>query len=148
MHKPISLARATALASTAATMRGSAVLAAAFLSLPGIAMAFDLSPHNTPSSTLVPGYYACRSGLDFDNFTSQFDVGDGGSYTLRGQTGAGQIVMSPGGAIEFDGGPFMSDDTATTYAANTTRLSDGNAVIIIRYDFGSIVTDDYCALVL
>lgn len=124
-----------------------AVWAAAVFSLSGAA-AFDLSPSYKPSATLVPGYYACRSGVDFDNFTSELDVNDGGSYTLRGQTGAGRVVMSPAdGSIEFDGGPFMSDDTATTFAVNATRLSDGNAVIIIRFDFGNVVTDDYCALV-
>lgn len=125
-----------------------AIVAAVVLSLPGTAAAFALSPSYAPSPTLVPGYYACSSGLDFDRFTSQFDVSGGGSYTLRGQTGTGQIVISPAdGTIEFDGGPFMSDDTAKTYAMNTIRRSDGNAVIIIRYDFGSVVSDDYCALV-
>lgn len=27
----------------------------------------------------------------------------------------------------------------------TMRVSDGNAVIIVRHDFGDTVTDDYCA---
>lgn len=129
-------------------MKRAAILAAVIFGLTGSVHAFDISAFYAPSSTLLPGYYACRSGLDFDRFTSEFDVNRGGIYTLRGQTEKGQIVMSPAdGSIEFDGGPFMSDDTAKTYAMNTSRLSDGNAVIIIRYDFGSVVTDDYCAWV-
>ena len=30
---------------------------------------------------------------------------------------------------------------------STLRISDENPVIIIRYDFGNVVTDDYCARV-
>ena len=122
-------------------------MAVASLGPTGAGHGFDLSASYTPSAFLYPGYYACRSGLDFSTFTSQFDVMEDGSYTLRGQNGAGRIVIGPDGAMEFDGGPFMSDATARTSAMNATRLSDGNAVIIIRYDFGSMVTDDYCALV-
>ncbi|HTM77994.1 MAG TPA: hypothetical protein VL133_10235, partial [Devosia sp.] len=87
------------------------------------APAFELSASYAPSTALLAGYYACRSGLDFDSFTAQFDVAADGSYTLRGQAGRGRIVMSSAdGGIDFDGGPFMSDDTATTYARNVTRL--------------------------
>jgi hypothetical protein len=112
------------------------------------APAFDLSASYAPRTSLVPGYYACRSGLDFDRFTFTFDLQANGRYKLRGQVGEGQLVMSPvDGTIDFKSGPFTSDSTAKTYARNTTRLSDGNAVIIIRYDFGNKVTNEYCARV-
>jgi hypothetical protein len=110
--------------------------------------AFELSDSYDPRADIIPGYYACRSGLDFDTFTWTFDLEADGSYALRGQDGEGKMVVAPGdGTIEFASGPFMSDETATMYARSTTRLSDGNAVIIIRYDFGDTVTDDYCARV-
>jgi len=57
------------------------------------------------------------------------------------------VMSSADGTIDFESGPFQSDKTAKTYARNTTRISDGNAVIIIRYDFGKKVTNDYCARV-
>lgn len=112
------------------------------------AVAFEISDSYAPRTDLVPGYYACRSGLDFDSFTFMFDLSADGHYAVRGVEGVGNIIMSPGdGTIDFHSGPFMSDHTASTYARNTTRLSDGNPVIIIRYDYGSVVTDDYCAFV-
>lgn len=122
---------------------------AALLPLPALAgAAFDISSSYTPRTKLVPGYYACRSGLDFNTFTFSFDVAADGSYKVRGQNGKGRIVMSAAnGSLDFKGGPFASDATAKTYARNTTRVSDGNAVIIIRYDYGNVVTDDYCARV-
>lgn len=124
------------------------VLACLMIAPAGAAPAFDLSAAYAPSSMLVAGYYACRSGLDSDRFTLELDVGAGGSYAARGQDGTGLMEMSAAdGTIDFVGGVLMTDDTATTYARNTIRLSDGNAVLIIRYDFGSLVTDDYCALV-
>lgn len=128
-------------------MKRAAIATATIFGLAGAGHAFDLSQSYAPSAALLPGYYACRSGLDFDSFTSQFDVDSDGRYALRGQDGSGQLVMAADGAVEFDGGPFASDETATTYAMNATRHSDGNPVIIIRYDFGSVVTDDYCAWV-
>jgi hypothetical protein len=122
---------------------------AALLPMPVMAgPAFDISNSYTPRTKLVPGYYACRSGLDFNTFTFSFDVAADASYKVRGQNAKGKIVMSAAnGTIDFKGGPFASDATAKTYARNTTRVSDGNAVIIIRYDFGNVVTDDYCARV-
>lgn len=112
------------------------------------APAFDISGFYAPRADLVPGYYACRSGLDFDTFTFTFDLAADGQYALRNVDGVGTMVISPAdGTIDFGSGPFMSDETALTYARNTTRLSDGNPVIIIRYDYGNVVTDDYCAFV-
>jgi murein DD-endopeptidase MepM/ murein hydrolase activator NlpD len=112
------------------------------------APAFEISDFYAPRADLVPGYYACRSGLDFDSFIFTFDLAADGQYALRGVDGVGTMVMSPAdGTIDFHSGPFMPDETAVTYARNTTRLSDGNPVIIIRYDYGTVVTDDYCAFV-
>lgn len=110
--------------------------------------AFELSSSYAASADIYTGYYACRSGLDFSTFTSEFDLYEDGTYVLRGYNSQGQVALADGiGAIEFVSGPFASDDTAITYGQNSVRLSDGNPVIIIRYDFGDTVTDDYCALV-
>jgi hypothetical protein len=110
--------------------------------------AFEISDSYQASTYLRPGYYACVSGLDFSEFTWSFDVRADGGYTVRGSEGEGQMVISDvDGTIDFLGGAFASDDTAQTYARNTHRVSDGNDVIIIRYDFGDVVTDDYCARV-
>lgn len=125
-----------------------ATAAALVASTLAAAASFELSGSYVPLSDLRPGYYACRSGLDFSTFTFFFDVASDGSYQLRGGQGGGMMTMLPDdGTIEFNSGPFASDDTVKTAARNTTRVSDGNAVIIIRYDFGKLVTDDYCALV-
>lgn len=130
-------------------MRLSLAAIAALVASPAMAApAFDVSGSYVPRSELAPGYYACRSGLDFDSFTFTFDLAADGSYRMRGQDGEGRLVMSPvDGVISFESGPFASDESTETYARNATRVSDGNAVIIIRYDFGDEVTDDYCALV-
>lgn len=118
------------------------------LTIGSVASSFELSSSYASLSDLHPGYYACRSGLDFSSFTFSFDIASGGSYQLRGNPGGGIATILPdSGAIEFKSGPFASDDTVKTTARNTTRVSDENAVIIIRYDFGNVVTDDYCALV-
>ncbi|MEP9371669.1 hypothetical protein [Mesorhizobium sp. KR1-2] len=121
-----------------------ALVASIFLT----ASSFELSSSYVPLSKLHPGYYACRSGLDFSTFTFSFDVASDGSYQLRGDQGGGVVTILPeNGTMEFKSGPFASDDTVKTAARNTTRVSDGNSVIIIRYDFGNVITDDYCALV-
>lgn len=110
------------------------------------AQVFELSSSHEPNSELRPGFYACRSGLDFDTFTWSFDLEANGSYILRDVGGSGVMkVSSEDGGLTILGGPFASDETAATFAMNTTRLSDGNSVIIIRYDFGSTYTDDFCA---
>ena len=125
------------------------IAAGLWLPLPALAgPAFDLSAHYKPRTELVAGYYACRSGLDFNTFTFTFDLQANGHYKTRGKVGEGQLVLSArDGTIDFKSGPFTSDKTARTYARNTTRVSDGKPVIIIRYDFGKTVTDDYCAWV-
>lgn len=120
-----------------------AIVALAMMALP--TLAFDVSDSYVPTADLVPGKYACVSGLDFSSYTWNFDLQGDGSYVVTGLEGRGNLWASPGGEVTFDGGPFASDDTATTYAMNTTRVSDGNAVMIIRYDLGDTVTDDYCA---
>ncbi|MBB4053987.1 hypothetical protein GGR20_003659 [Devosia subaequoris] len=108
----------------------------------------DLSNSYAPLMTLTSGYYACRSGLDFDNFTHSFDLAADGRYSLRGTEGQGKMILSNiDGVIEFQSGPFLSDGTVKIYGRNTTRISDGKPVIVIRYDFGTQVTDDYCAIV-
>lgn len=120
-----------------------AIFALAVLALP--TFAFDISDSYVPAAELVLGKYACVSGLDFSTYTWNFDLRGDGSYVATGLEGRGKMWASPEGEVTIDGGPFASDDTATTYAMNTTRVSDGNAVVIIRYDFGNTVTDDYCA---
>lgn len=124
-----------------------ALVAGALLPAPqAAARSFEISGSYSAASDVLPGYYACVSGLDFHDFTIEFDISTEGEYSLRGQPGSGLIHVEPNGGIEFADGPLQSDDTAATYAMSTIRLSDDTRVIILRYDFGDTVTDDYCAL--
>lgn len=121
--------------------------AGSFLLAPqAMARSFELSDSYSAAADVLPGYYACVSGLDFHDFTIEIDISVDGEYALRGQPGSGLIHVESDGGMEFADGPLQSDDTATTYAMSAVRLSDGVRVIIVRYDFGGTVTDDYCAL--
>ncbi|MBD8067066.1 hypothetical protein IC608_16470 [Devosia sp. PTR5] len=126
-------------------MPGRLFIGLALVAMAAPATAFDISSSYAPSADLVPGRYACVSGLDFSSYSWTFDVDAAGSYVVEGLEGGGSLSLAPNGEVAFDGGPFASDDTATTAAMNTTRASDGAPVLIIRYDFGDTVTDDYCA---
>ena len=109
------------------------------------APAFEVSESYEASAELVPGRYACVSGLDFSTQTWTFDLAADGRYTIQGIEGEGELELAPDGSLALLSGPFAPDETAGTSAMNTTRVSDGVPVIIIRYDFGAEVTDDYCA---
>jgi hypothetical protein len=122
-----------------------AALLAACLPCAAVAAPFDISDSYSPSPDLVPGHYACVSGLDFHDFTWVFDVAEDGTYTVEGLEGVGSMTATGDGEVLVDGGPFASDETATVAAMSTIRVSDGTPAIIVRYDFGHLVTDDYCA---
>lgn len=127
------------------TMRRILSLGLALAALTSPVAAFEVSSSYLPAADLVPGHYACVSGLDFHSHTWTFQLNERGGYIVDGLDGAGSMAVAPNGEITIETGPFASDDTATTYAMNTMRVSDRQAVVIIRYDFGDTVTDDYCA---
>lgn len=124
------------------------VLLAPALATPAVAAPpFGISDSYSASTTLVPGTYACRSGLDFDSFTYTFDIADG-RYSVRGvdNTPEGTLDYDAEGTLTFASGPFAPDDTATMSGRSTLRVSDGNPVIILGYFFTDGTDSyDYCA---
>lgn len=116
----------------------------ATLANPAVA-AFEISESYEASDELVPGRYACLSGLDFSTHTWTFDLSADGLYQIEGIEGVGEVELARDGSLTLLSGPFAPDETAGTLGMNTTRVSDGVPVIVVRYDFGDTVTDDYCA---
>ncbi len=128
-------------------MRVAPALAALLvLTSPAAAAPFEISSSYTAATTLVPGTYACRSGLDMNSFTYTFDLAEA-AYTVRGlDNPAGTLGLDAEGTLTFASGPFAPDDTATMYGRSTLRVSDGNPVIILGYFFADGTdTYDYCA---
>jgi hypothetical protein len=116
------------------------------LATPAAAAPFEISADFAASPELVPGTYACRSGLDIDNFTYTFDVADTG-YSVHGlDNPEGALSLDAEGTLSFVSGPFAPDDTATMYGRSTLRATDGNPVIILGYFFTDGTDSyDYCA---
>lgn len=128
-------------------MRLPAALAALLaLATPAAAVPFGTSDSYSASTTLVPGTYACRSGLDFNSFTYTFDL-DETRYSVRGLDNPdGTLAFDAEGTLTFLSGPFAPDDTATVHGRATLRVSDGNPVIILGYFFTDGADSyDYCA---
>lgn len=116
------------------------------LTAPAAAVPFDISASYAASTTVTPGTYACRSGLDMDSFTYTFDLTDGG-YVVRGVADPeGAYALDGEGTLEFLSGPFAPDDTATMHGRATIRVSDGNPVVILGYFFADGSDSyDFCA---
>jgi len=128
-------------------MRFPTVLAALLaLATPAAAVPFGISDSYSASTALVPGTYACRSGLDFNSFTYTFDL-DEARYNVRGLDNPdGTLAFDAEGTLTFLSGPFAPDDTATIHGRATLRVSDGNPVIILGYLFTDGADSyDYCA---
>ncbi len=130
-------------------MRQSSSLAALLLlplAAPAVAAPFEISSSYAASTALVPGTYACRSGLDMDTFTYTFDLADG-RYAVRGiENPEGEFSLDAEGTLKFLSGPFAPDDTATMHGRSTIRVSDGNPVVILGYFFTDGTDSyDFCA---
>ena len=121
---------------------------AAFIALtaPAAAAPFEVSPDFSVQAEIIPGTYACRSGLDIDNFTYTFDL-EPARYAVRGlDDSEGALSLDAEGTLAFLSGPFAPDDTAAMYGRSTRRASDGNPVIILGYFFADGTDSyDYCA---
>jgi hypothetical protein len=124
------------------------LLPAFVISTTGVPAApFEISESYGPATELVPGTYACRSGLDMDTLTYTFQASKAG-YSVQGvKSPDGQLAVDEEGTISFFSGPFAPDDSATMLGRMTSRLSDGNPVIILGYFFADGSDSyDFCAL--
>lgn len=111
-----------------------------------MAAPFEISDSYAASTALVPGTYACRSGLDMDSFTYTFEVAEA-RYSVRGvEIPDGELRLDAEGTLAFHSGPFAADEIATMHGRTTLRRSDGNPVIILGYFFADGTDSyDYCA---
>jgi hypothetical protein len=127
----------------------------------GTAAAQPPGPNYAPSTTVVPGHYAClefrgNRPVEFGQYTgtrfsNQFDILDGKRYEYRGsERQPGTYAFDPAtGAITWTSGPYAPDpDGSSVDAVSTVRISDGTPAIILTFRIPKLgESRESCALV-